>query len=192
MEQQPIEYPAVSIVYCVRCNWVLRASWYQQEILQTFTSKAKNPEDALIKSVILKPSFVSGTFKVFIKCSAESGWVQVWDRIGNQGFPEAKILKQLIRNVLSPDTKLGHSDKKSAVGGTLVSEVPPAGPAQSRKSSLNLETSLSRSSHNSGGRHIPRAVSEAETIAYGSPRLAAEHKTFCEECLDNLPPTWET
>lgn len=193
MEQEPIEYPAVSIAYCVRCNWVLRASWYQQEILQTFTSKAKIPEEAIIRSVILKPSFISGTFKVFVKLHADSQWIQVWDRIDNQGFPEAKILKQQIRNVLSPDTDLGHSDKKSTVGGTLISNVSQTEPGVSRKSSIALDNSLSRSStHNSGRPAISRAISEAETIAYGSPRLAAEHKTFCEECLDNLPPTWET
>lgn len=193
MNQEPIEYPIVSISYCVKCNWVLRACWYQQEILQTFTSKAKTPEEAIVRSIVLKPSFVSGTFKVYVKASAESEWIQVWDRVEHKGFPEAKILKQYIRNVLSPETKLGHSDKISILDGTLVSDSSLYSQTQTRAGSVISEVPLSTSStHESIGAPLARAVSEAETVAYGSPRLAAAHKTFCEECLETMPPTWET
>lgn len=186
MEQEPLEYPLASILYCVKCNWVLRASWYQQELLQTFTQKAKTTEEAIIRSVIMKPSYVSGTFKVFTKQSVDAEWVQVWDRVEDNGFPEAKILKQRIRNVLSPETTLGHSDKSSVVGGTLVSDAVPISRPRERTNSANTGSSL-----NASVSAIPKSVSEADTIAYGSPRLAAAHKTFCEECLDTLPPPWE-
>lgn len=182
MEQDPIVYPLVSILYCVKCNWVLRASWYQQELLQTFTSKAQTSDDAIIKSVILRPSFIPGTFKVFVKKSETDDWIQVWDRVSNSGFPEAKVLKQEIRNVLSPNTNLGHSDKISN-HHVLVSR--------------HSATPESQYSNNSVPE--PRAVlrirsqtpTESDIQQYGSPKLAASHKTFCEECLDKLPPTWE-
>jgi predicted Rdx family selenoprotein len=32
-----------------------------------------------------------------------------------QGFPEAKVLKQLVRDVIDPALSLGHSDRKSKV-----------------------------------------------------------------------------
>ena len=38
----------------------------------------------------------------------------IWDRRMDEtkGFPEAKILKQLIRDIIDPQLSLGHSDKK--------------------------------------------------------------------------------
>lgn len=172
---EPIQYPLVSIQYCVQCNWVLRASWYQQELLQTFTSKAKIPDDAIIKSVVLSPSFVSGTFKVSVKKSSSDPWVQVWDRVENSGFPEAKILKQLIRNVLSPNTSLGHSDKTA--NGILVSSTETG-----NKTKTGIPVPAQKPIHE---------PTESDLQIYGSPKLAASHKTFCEECAEKLPPTWE-
>ncbi len=28
--------PSISITYCTQCNWLLRAAWMAQELLQTF------------------------------------------------------------------------------------------------------------------------------------------------------------
>lgn len=168
MEQEPISYPLVSILYCVKCNWILRASWYQQELLQTFTSKASTADESLINSIILRPSFIPGTFQVLVKKSADADWVLVWDRIKDGGFPEAKALKQSIRNVLSPETKLGHSDKSS--NGTLLT----------KSTATNIPIAKPQNQ-----------PTESELKEYGSPKLAAVHKTFCEECIEQLPPTWE-
>lgn len=167
--ESPIEYPVVSISYCVKCNWMLRACWYQQELLQTFTAKAASADEAIIRSVVLKPCYTPGTFKVYVKPCAAGDWVLVWDRVENGGFPEAKALKQALRNILSPETRLGHSDTKSK--GVLVSNSPPAPQPIARVQS-----------------HTP---TESDLQIYGSPKLAATHKTFCEECLDKLPPAWE-
>ena len=40
--------------------------------------------------------------------------VLIWDRKSEGGFPEAKILKQLIRNHIDPEKNLGHSDTPSS------------------------------------------------------------------------------
>ena len=36
----------------------------------------------------------------------------VWDRVEQGGFPEAKELKQVVRETLAPSKDLGHSDSK--------------------------------------------------------------------------------
>lgn len=181
MEQPPIQYPLVSISYCVKCNWVLRASWYQQELLQTFTSKATTSDDADIRSVLLTPSYIPGTFKVYVKKEENADWILVWDRTENGGFPDAKTLKQEIRNIVSPKKNLGHSDKKSVKGVLVSHDTTP--PAPTRKLSSQGSNPITRIKS-----HEP-TQSDLET--YGSPRLASSHKTFCEECLDTLPPAWE-
>ncbi|GAA5877171.1 hypothetical protein JCM16303_006189 [Sporobolomyces ruberrimus] len=45
------------------------------------------------------------------------GWELVWDRKIEGGFPEMKVLKQRIRNLIAPKQDLGHSDKPGKVGG---------------------------------------------------------------------------
>ncbi|GAA6064471.1 hypothetical protein JCM10212_001820 [Sporobolomyces blumeae] len=42
---------------------------------------------------------------------ASRGWELVWDRKVEGGFPEMKVLKQRIRNLIAPEQALGHSDK---------------------------------------------------------------------------------
>ena len=63
----------ITIEYCTGCRWLTRASWVAQELLITFESD--------IEGVILKPSLVSGTFKVF------SDTEIFWDRKTEGGFP---------------------------------------------------------------------------------------------------------
>ncbi len=87
--------PAVTITYCRQCNWMLRAAWMAQELLSTFS------ED--LGSVTLVP----GTGGIFtIACNG----VPVWDRKTDGGFPDAKMLKQRVRDVIDPGRDLGHSD----------------------------------------------------------------------------------
>jgi selenoprotein W-related protein len=88
----------ITIEYCTGCRWLTRASWLAQELLITFEGD--------IESVTLKPSAVSGTFRV----SSDSK--VFWDRKTEEGFPELKILKQLIRDFVSPEKDLGHSDSR--------------------------------------------------------------------------------
>ena len=35
----------------------------------------------------------------------------VWDRKADGGFPEIKVLKQRVRDIIAPERNLGHSDK---------------------------------------------------------------------------------
>lgn len=91
--------PIISIEYCPKCGWLLRAAYMAQEILTTFS------ED--VKAVSLQPAIVSGTYTIYINEE------RIFDRKEMGRFPEIKELKQLIRDHINPAKSLGHSDKKS-------------------------------------------------------------------------------
>lgn len=88
--------PLVRITYCTQCNWLLRAGWMAQELLQTFGQDLGGVE------------LVPGTGGVFeITLDGET----IWERKRDGGFPEAKVLKRLVRDRVWPDRDLGHSDR---------------------------------------------------------------------------------
>ncbi len=90
----------IVIHYCNMCRWMLRSAWLAQELLTTFEGE--------LDEVALHPG-TGGIFHVWLNDQL------VWDRVRDGGFPEAKELKQRVRNLLCPDRSLGHSDghKKS-------------------------------------------------------------------------------
>ncbi|MCZ0735242.1 SelT/SelW/SelH family protein [Phreatobacter sp. AB_2022a] len=89
--------PRVTILYCTQCNWLLRAAWMGQELLSTFGQD--------LGEVALQP----GTGGVFeIRVDGEL----IWDRKRDGGFPEAKVLKQRVRDIAWPERDLGHSERK--------------------------------------------------------------------------------
>lgn len=89
--------PVVTIEYCPKCGWMLRATYFAQELLTTFTDD--------IHGIMLQPSEVNGTFNIRIDGN------EVYDRKKAGGFPEVKALKQIIRDVVNPTKNLGHSDR---------------------------------------------------------------------------------
>jgi selenoprotein W-related protein len=89
--------PVITIEYCPKCGWMLRAAYFAQEILTTFTDD--------LHGVTLHPSSVNGTFRVSVDAR------EIYDRKKEGGFPETKVLKQLIRDVVNPEKSLGHSDR---------------------------------------------------------------------------------
>jgi selenoprotein W-related protein len=89
--------PTVSIEYCPKCGWMLRAAYMAQELLSTFTDE--------LHGVLLQPSEVGGSYIVSID------GVAVFDRKEKGRFPEIKELKQIVRDIVSPEKSLGHSDK---------------------------------------------------------------------------------
>ena len=90
--------PTITIEYCPKCGWLLKAAYMAQEILTTFTDD--------IKSVSLQPSEVAGRFTIFLNDK------KIFDRKEEGHFPEIKNLKQIIRDIINPSKDLGHSDKK--------------------------------------------------------------------------------
>ena len=87
----------IEIRYCNRCGWMLRASWIAQEILRTFE------ED--VSQVALKPDANGGVFEIRLNGAL------LFSRKEMERFPEAKEVKQLIRDRIDPDRDLGHCDR---------------------------------------------------------------------------------
>ena len=92
-----MQKPRVEIIYCVACHWLPRSAWMAQELLHTFS------ED--LGEVSLIPAQISGTFEIRIDTKV------IWERKRDGGFPEAKVLKQRVRDVISPTRELGHLDR---------------------------------------------------------------------------------
>ena len=90
------EKPEIIITYCIQCQWLLRAAWLAQELLSTFSDD--------LGKVSLQPG-TGGTFR--ITCDA----VQIWERKADGGFPEAKVLKQRVRDQIDPARDLGHIER---------------------------------------------------------------------------------
>ena len=97
----PLPAPAkgarVVISYCQGCKWLLRSAYFAQELLTTF-------DKGELREVALSPAPVAGTWTVSVDDQV------VWDRKADGGFPEAKILKRRVRDVVAPDASIGHSD----------------------------------------------------------------------------------
>ncbi|MFO1209393.1 MAG: SelT/SelW/SelH family protein [Amaricoccus sp.] len=90
------ERPAVTIAYCTRCNWLLRAGWMAQELLSTFGEE--------LGSVALVPG-TGGIFEIRVDGAL------VWERKRDGGFPDVRALKGRVRDAFDPERDLGHLDR---------------------------------------------------------------------------------
>ncbi|MCV0394272.1 MAG: SelT/SelW/SelH family protein [Rhizobiaceae bacterium] len=88
--------PRIAITYCTQCQWLLRAAWMAQELLSTFGQD--------IGEVALVPGS-GGIFEISLDGET------IWERKRDGGFPEAKVLKQKVRDHVWPDRPLGHVDR---------------------------------------------------------------------------------
>ncbi|EHK16656.1 uncharacterized protein TRIVIDRAFT_19584, partial [Trichoderma virens Gv29-8] len=104
--------PRITIQFCTQCKWMLRAAYFAQELLSTFSLS--------LGEVALQPS-TGGTFIVTIhhlppssSSSSTTASLQsttLWDRKTDGGFPETKELKRRVRDVIDPSRDLGHVDR---------------------------------------------------------------------------------
>ncbi|KAL8756818.1 MAG: hypothetical protein Q9199_002673 [Rusavskia elegans] len=141
-----VHSPRIIIKYCTQCKWMLRAGWYAQELLSTFSTT--------LGEVALVPA-TGGVFTVDIlhscptstsepdsegpsdandEVSSQHSIRQLWDRKAQGGFPEIKELKRLVRDIVEPTRDLGHVDRhgssiqKDNRTGPVVSNQPPNQP----------------------------------------------------------------
>lgn len=89
--------PHVTITYCTGCNWLLRAGWMAQELLQSFSDD--------LAGVTLVPGDMGGVFEI------KADTTIIWERKRDGGFPDAKELKKRLRDVIAPERDLGHLDR---------------------------------------------------------------------------------
>ena len=104
MSDQPSEAtsrPKVGIRYCTQCQWLLRSAWLAQELLSTFATE--------LGEVALIPG-TGGIFEI------RYDGILIWERKSDGGFPDAKILKQRVRDRLDPGRDLGHIYRASTTG----------------------------------------------------------------------------
>ncbi|KAM0753394.1 hypothetical protein T439DRAFT_324034 [Meredithblackwellia eburnea MCA 4105] len=148
------QLPRVVIEFCDRCRWLHRATWTLTELFLTFppTSTASESGELTssgLKAITLLPRSApetAGRFRVWLyryrtieqefeESVGKESWdgaELVWDRKVEGGFPELKVLKQRIRNLIAPGHHLGHSDKDAF---TKSSPVPPSQPPTLSKES---------------------------------------------------------
>ena len=92
-----MDKPRIEIRYCTQCRWLLRAAWMAQELLTTFEKD--------LGEVALVPC-EGGIFEVQLDDEL------IFSRKDYGRFPEAKEIKQLVRDRVAPDRDLGHSDSR--------------------------------------------------------------------------------
>ncbi|KAF7585686.1 hypothetical protein BBP40_010284 [Aspergillus hancockii] len=103
-----VHLPRITIKFCTQCKWMLRAAYFAQELLSTFSTD--------LGEVALIPA-TGGIFTVTMSSQSSAGEkpetqdTVLWDRKTNGGFPEVKVLKSLVRNVIDPSRDLGHTDR---------------------------------------------------------------------------------
>ncbi|MCF6429688.1 SelT/SelW/SelH family protein [Leisingera sp. MMG026] len=95
----PSEKPTVTITYCTGCNWLLRAGWMSQELLQTFQDQ--------LGGVKLVPGEMGGIFEIHVEKEL------IWERKRDGGFPDVKELKTRVRDRIDPGRDLGHLDRSA-------------------------------------------------------------------------------
>lgn len=91
--------PLITLTYCTQCQWLLRTAWLAQELLSTFSTD--------LGGVTLIPG-TGGIFQI------HADGTLIWDRKTDGGFPDAKALKQRVRDHLFPERDLGHNDRSVA------------------------------------------------------------------------------
>ncbi len=97
MRDKPVTtHPRIEIEYCTRCRWLLRAAWMAQELLSTFETE--------LGEVALIPGG-SGMFEVRVQGAT------LWSHQAEGRFPDAKELKQRVRDRIAPGRDLGHIDR---------------------------------------------------------------------------------
>jgi selenoprotein W-related protein len=113
--------PRITILYCTQCSWLLRSAWMAQELLSTF--------GADLGEVALIPG-TGGVFEIRVEGDL------IWERKRDGGFPEAKVLKQKVRDIVWPERDLGHSDgHKTAIAGEALKDGADNGvPASNERS----------------------------------------------------------
>ena len=91
--------PRLQIRYCTQCKFLLRAAWLAQELLFTFEQE--------LAEVALVPA-TGGVFEVLLDSQ-----VLFSNKQANR-FPEAKEIKELIRDRIAPGRTIGHEPAKGS------------------------------------------------------------------------------
>ncbi|EEY22650.1 selenoprotein W family protein [Verticillium alfalfae VaMs.102] len=202
----PLPLPRIAIRFCTQCKWMLRAAYFAQELLSTFSTS--------LGEVALIPS-TGGTFTVTITTAADADPAStstktLWDRKTDGGFPETKELKRRVRDVIDPSRNLGHVDRDHArpahapasanavaMPSTASTGATAEAPAQSQGTALDDEArSRIAAARMNKGQAAPSGVDGASLVSElkgpGPAQTQAqasregqtgEAKAVCEDCV---------
>lgn len=93
---ESVSSPRVIIEFCPGCRWQARAAWMAQELLTSLGEA--------LAEVALRPA-PSGVFRIWLNDELLA------DRKRDGGFPELAQIKRAVRDRVSPETGLGHTDR---------------------------------------------------------------------------------
>ncbi|KAL8975488.1 MAG: hypothetical protein Q9197_000278 [Variospora fuerteventurae] len=145
----PVRLPRITIQFCTNCKWLLRAAYYAQELLSTFSSSigevALVPATGGIFIVDIVHSWAPSTTRSdFEDTPLKTQTTQLWDRKKQGGFPETKQLKKLVRDIIDPGRDLGHVDgsrsQTTEASVASPSQVQPQAPTPSLSITQRAET----------------------------------------------------
>ncbi|KAH8778269.1 Rdx family-domain-containing protein [Hyaloscypha sp. PMI_1271] len=171
-------YPRIAIEFCTACKWNLRAAYFAQELLQTFSTD--------LGEVSLQPA-TGGIFKVHLydeepgpteEDEATIAEYLLWDRKAEGGFPETKELKRRVRDIIDPNRNLGHVDGKKSIPSA-----PPQNPTpQNAGSSTKPQNYM-------GNPPIPRALNRLQHLSVEESHPSVERKFTPMDVDVNSRPT---
>ncbi|KAH8431766.1 SelT/SelW/SelH family protein [Aspergillus melleus] len=181
--------PRIAIQYCTQCKWMLRAAYFAQELLSTFSTD--------LQEVSLVPS-TGGIFTVTIyhtitqshpetsqshpdggnQFQGQVTATQLWDRKTDGGFPEVKVLKSLVRNIVAPGRSLGHTDRALNKGQTGTSTSTPTPAAASTPATISTPATTSTSTATST---LTSSTVQGQGQGQGQGQADAGTKE-CEDC----------
>ncbi|CAD1813011.1 Rdx family protein [Candida parapsilosis] len=137
------KYPRIIIQFCTKCKWTNRAIWYAQELFQTFDANA-------IADISLQPIVdIPGTFQVLVQLgtTVELIYRRKFKKDGADldpqlaqasfdGFPDAKFLKNLVRDKIHEIESRSGNSGGDACGEDSSGSVAPVGDHLIGKGSL--------------------------------------------------------
>ncbi|KAI9055299.1 hypothetical protein LZ554_000259 [Drepanopeziza brunnea f. sp. 'monogermtubi'] len=151
-----MRYPRVSIEFCTQCKWLLRAAYFAQELLSTFSTS--------LGEVALQPSS-GGTFIVHLLTESSSDvnglpatitTQVIWDRKAEGRFPETKELKRRVRDIIDPKRDLGHVDGKKST--------PKPEPTSTQPISTTSQDPLPQNTNTNTGTPVPHAINHLQAL----------------------------
>ncbi|KAL6232997.1 Rdx family-domain-containing protein [Aspergillus navahoensis] len=201
--------PRITIQYCTQCKWMLRAAYFAQELLSTFSTDigeiALVPRTGGVFTVTIFPSISTSASTISDPhFNSESDFhfskegTILWDRKRDGGFPEVKELKSRVRNVIDPGRDLGHTDralkKGSTVSESATATATPAslsarakvvdetagGTVQRPETEKNVDSGAT-SAPASDAASLPARAKIVDETAGGTERKFDEE--VCEDCI---------
>ncbi|KAI6090413.1 Rdx family-domain-containing protein [Hypoxylon rubiginosum] len=188
-DSSPFPLPRVTIRFCTQCKWMLRAAYFAQELLSTFSTS--------LGEVALQPS-TGGTFVVEIffrdpnASSSSSPTIQnrtLWDRKLDGGFPETKELKRRVRDAIEPGRDLGHVDKQYPASGSKAANTGEEPQSQEKKAEAagtgaGARPSKAEEENALGLNTRPETIGGPACGAPGTESVRVNVATTTEECED--------